>query len=272
MSAQRIAIVQHCATEDVAQNLTTCETLCAQAASEGAEAIFLPEAFAFIGRDSERRQILEPLPEGGPILSRCAALARQCNADLILGGFHEQVPGSGLAANTAVHLNTAGEVVQTYRKLHLFDVDLPDGTRLQESARTMAGDTITLTELGFGTLGLSICYDLRFPELYQKLADRGAIAVTVPSAFTATTGAAHWHVLLRARAIEAQCYVIAPAQHGQHNAQRRSYGHSLVIDPWGSIIAELGEGDGYALATIDPERVASVRQALPSREHRRSLE
>ena len=124
------------------------------------------------------------------------------------------------------------------------------------------------TNAPFGRLGLTICYDLRFPYLFQDLVDQGAIAISVPSAFTASTGAAHWHALLRARAIESQCYVLAPAQHGQHNEKRRSYGHSLVIDPWGEVIAELAAGDGVLFAEIDPEKVASVRRQLPSLNHR----
>ena len=144
-------------------------------------------------------------------------------------------------------------------------------TELRESARTLPGNEAVVTQLPFGTLGLTICYDIRFPYLYQRLVNLGAIAVSVPSAFTATTGAAHWHTLLRARAIECQSYVIAPAQHGAHNPKRRSYGHSLVIDPWGEVIAELAQGDGVVVAPIDPARVAQVRAELPSPTHRIEL-
>ena len=159
-----------------------------------------------------------------------------------------------------------------YRKIHLFDVKLSDGTELRESARTLPGVEAVVSRMPFGSLGLTICYDVRFPYLYQRLVDMGAIALSVPSAFTATTGAAHWHTLLRARAIECQSYVIAAAQHGAHNPKRRSYGHSLVIDPWGEVIAELAEGDGVLLAEIDPGRVAQVRAELPSLTHRVSLQ
>jgi predicted amidohydrolase len=191
--------------------------------------------------------------------------------DLIVG-FHEASGDPTRSYNTCVHFDADGSIVSRYRKIHLFDIDLADGTVLQESAGTIAGDRLETTELGFGTLGLSICYDVRFPLLYQRLVDLGAIAACIPSAFTETTGAAHWHTLIKARAIEAQSYMLAPAQHGQHNARRRSYGHSLVVDPWGEIIAELDQGDGVLTADIDPARGAEVRSRLPSLRHRRPIE
>ena len=166
--------------------------------------------------------------------------------------------------NTSVYLNSRGEITAMYRKIHLFDVSIPDGPQLMESKQTGPGDKAVCVETPLGTLGLTICYDVRFPALYQRLVEMGAMALTVPSAFTATTGAAHWHALLRARAIENQCYVIAPAQHGQHSANRASYGHSMIIDPWGEVIAELPVGDGYAIAKVDPEHVVQIRQQIPS--------
>jgi predicted amidohydrolase len=183
---------------------------------------------------------------------------------------HEQGP-EDKSYNTCIHLTARGQIASTYRKIHLFDVSLSDGTELKESRRTAPGQDLQVTDLPFGKLGLSICYDLRFPYLYQALVDMGAIALTVPSAFTATTGAAHWHTLLRARAIECQCYVLAPAQHGQHSKNRRSYGHSVIIDPWGAVIAELEDGDGIAVADIDPAEVARVRRELPSLTHRTQI-
>ena len=270
-SPTSVAALQLCATEDVAQNLKTALELGRNAANAGAQALFFPEAFAYIGREAGKREMLEPLPQGGPILHAMQELAQDTQCDVVLGGFHEQIPASNKSFNTCVHLDRAGSVRALYRKVHLFDVDLKDGTRLAESKGTEPGDSAVCTELGFGTLGLTVCYDLRFPYLYQNLVDQGAIALTVPSAFTATTGAAHWHALLRARAIETQCYVIAPAQYGQHNPKRASFGHSLIIDPWGEIIAELADGDGWALAEIDPARVADVRAQLPSLRHRRPV-
>ncbi len=271
MRAARVAALQHCATTDVDANLDIIEDLAHRARAAEAEIIMVPEAFAYIGPDRGKREILEPLPEGGPILARCQALARTLDCDLVLGGFHETGPTPEKAYNTCIHLDASGEMVTAYRKIHLFDVSLADGTQLNESSRTVAGDALVTTTMPFGTLGLTICYDVRFPYQYQGLVDRGAVAITVPSAFTATTGAVHWHTLLKARAIECQCYIIAPAQHGQHNSRRRSYGHSLIVDPWGEVIGEHADGDGFAIATIDPDKVAEVRRQLPSLEHRVTL-
>jgi predicted amidohydrolase len=274
----RVGLVQLCATTDVAANLDTTERLVREAVADGARVVLLPEAFAFIGPDRLKREIVEPIVSDGgadtPILDRCRALARENGIELILGGHHETgdtVDGAPKSYNTCVHIGPDGGILATYRKIHLFDVKLADGTELNESARTLAGDRAVVTDTAFGKLGLTICYDVRFPYLYQALVDSGAIAISVPSAFTATTGAAHWHTLLRARAIETQCYVLAPAQHGAHNERRRSYGHSLIIDPWGEIIAELDDGDGTVVADIDPARVLQVRRELPSLEHRITL-
>ncbi|MEZ5558890.1 MAG: carbon-nitrogen hydrolase family protein [Pseudomonadales bacterium] len=271
----RAAVIQHCATPDVDANLDTVERLVAEAARAGAGVVLLAEAFAFLGPERDKAAVLEPLPDdpaaAGHILGRCMALARRNRCHLVLGGFHEASPEPERSFNTCVHLTPDGRITARYRKMHLFDVSLADGTVLRESARTLPGDTLVTTQMPFGTLGLSICYDLRFPYLYQGLVDRGAIALTVPSAFTQTTGAAHWHVLLRARAIECQSYVLAPAQHGHNWGTRHSYGHSLIIDPWGRILAECADGDGFAVADIDPAEVARVRRELPSLDHRRLL-
>jgi predicted amidohydrolase len=276
---RRVALIQLCAGTEVAANLQTAERLVREGSAQGAGLILLPEAFAYIGPDAGKREILEPMDGSGssPILNRFRDLARELRTEILLGGHHEMPAplqnekDAGKSFNTSVHIGATGDILAVYRKIHLFDVSLDDGTELKESARTLAGEHIVTTETGFGTLGLTICYDLRFPYLFQALADRGAIAISVPSAFTASTGAAHWHTLLRARAIECQCYLLAPAQHGQHNAKRRSYGHSLVVDPWGEVIAELAEGDGVLVAEIDPARVTSVRRQLPSLEHRREI-
>ena len=282
---RKVAVVQHCAGTDVEQNLTTLETLSTQAASEGAEIICWAEAFAYLGRHDGKREILEQLPAGGPILKRCQALAQRLNCELLLGGFHEAIPAdlssshlssSHLSSshlstsyknrcyNTSVYLDNQGVIQAMYRKIHLFDVDIVDGPTLQESKQTAPGDVAVVVPTLFGTLGLTVCYDVRFPALYQRLADMGAIATSVPSAFTATTGAMHWHPLLRARAIETQGYVIAPAQHGNHSKHRASYGHSLIVDPWGRVIAELESGDGYVIAEVDPAQATKFREEIPS--------
>ena len=269
----RVAVVQHCAGTDVESNLTTLTGLSRQAASEGAQVICWAEAFAYLGRHEGKKEILEPLPKGGPILRRCQDLAQSLQCELLLGGFHEQIPGDPERCyNTSVYLNSNGEVQAIYRKIHLFDVDIVDGPRLQESKQTAAGDKAITTATRFGTLGMTVCYDVRFPQLYQRLADKGAIAMSVPSAFTATTGAMHWHPLLTARAIETQSFVIAPAQHGQHSKHRASYGHSIIIDPWGRTLAEIPEGDGYAIADVDHEAAAKVREEIPSLANRQFFE
>ena len=267
--ATKVAVVQHNAGADVEANLTTLTTLSQQAAAEGARLITWAEAFAYLGRHEGKQEILEALPEGGPILRRCQALAQQLDCDLLLGGFHEAIPEDPQRCyNTSVYLDSTGSIKALYRKIHLFDVNIPDGPQLQESRQTAAGDRTVIAATSFGALGLTICYDLRFPALYESLTNQGAIAHSVPSAFTATTGDAHWHALLRARAIENQSYVIAPAQHGQHSANRASYGHSVIIDPWGQVLAEIDDGDGYAIASVDPNEVARVREQLPSLKNR----
>lgn len=275
-SPTKIALIQNCAGADVAANIQRLDELVSEAAAAGASVIALPEAFAFIGPDKLKRAMLESLdPDGSatPILDTCRAWARKHECHLLLGGFHERVAGDPPAANTQVHLLPDGTIAARYRKIHLFDVDLVDGTRLAESKNTQAGSQMVLSECPFGTLGLTICYDIRFPLLYQRLAAAGANVISVPAAFTRTTGAAHWHTLLRARAIETQCFIIAAAQHGAHNPRRSSYGHSLVIDPWGEVLAEGPEtADAVVLATIDPARIEQVRAQMPCHQHHRPFD
>lgn len=271
-TALKVALVQCCATADVAANLTRLQSLVAEAAATGATLVALPEAFAFIGPERDKQRILEPLEATapGPILACCQALAREHGIELLLGGFHEQLPDDHRAGNTSVLLDASGAIISCYRKIHLFDVDLADGTRLMESRGTAPGERAVIVERDWGTLALTICYDLRFPALYQALVNQGAAVITVPSAFTHSTGTAHWHALLRARAIETQCFVLAPAQHGRHNDRRRSFGHSLIIDPWGEILAEgPAEGDAVISATLDLAQVSKVRAQMPVQDHRR---
>jgi predicted amidohydrolase len=253
---------------DVEANLSAAERLVRQAASDGARLVVLPECFAYLGPEEGKLAIAEALPAGGPILARMQALARETKSELVLGGFWERGSDAGHVRNACVHLAADGSVRAVYRKIHLFDVDLPDGTKLTESDTVERGHDIVATEAPFGTLGLSVCYDLRFPELYRALVDRGAIALAIPAAFTLTTGKDHWHVLMRARAIESQCWVLAAAQTGRHFGTRQSYGHALICDPWGTIVAECGEGEGVATAWIDPAQVKRVRTQLPSLAHR----
>ncbi|HEX7477264.1 MAG TPA: carbon-nitrogen hydrolase family protein [Polyangiales bacterium] len=269
LTKPKVAAIQMTSTPDVEQNLERAEALCRDAIADGAALVVLPECFAYLGPEDGKFAIVEPLPEGGPILKRFQELARQTHSELVLGGFYERTPHARKVRNACVHLGDDGSVRAIYRKIHLFDVDLPDGTKLEESASVEPGTEIVVTQTRLGKLGLSVCYDMRFPELYRKQVDQGATLLAVPSAFTLTTGKDHWHVLLRARAIESQCYVIAAAQTGHHFGTRRSYGHALVCDPWGCVLAECGEGEGYALASIDEAALQRVRAALPSLRHRR---
>ena len=264
----KVAVVQMTSGPDVERNLGVVETLVREAASDGAKVIVVPECFAYLGPEKGKLAIAERLPDGGPILARMQALAKSVAVELVLGGFYEKGTSPEKSKNACVHLDASGSVRAVYRKIHLFDVDLPDGTKLEESATVEPGRDIVVTDTAFGKLGLSVCYDVRFPELYRALVDLGAVAMAIPAAFTLTTGKDHWHVLLRARAIESQSYVLAAAQTGHHHGERRSYGHALICDPWGVVLAECGEGEGFASAFIDPDLVARVRASLPSLKHR----
>jgi deaminated glutathione amidase len=270
-----VAAVQTTARDDVPSNLGSVATLVGRAADRGARIVVLPECFAYLSRDeAQKRAVAEELaPESlGPIAKAAAALARTHGIWLIGGGMAERRPGDPpepeRVFNTAVVFDPAGNLVATYRKIHLFDVDIPGRARLQESDSTYPGREPVLVSTPLARIGLTICYDLRFPELYRELVAQGAQVLVVPSAFTAHTGAAHWHVLLRARAIENQCYVIAPAQVGQHNEKRTSYGHSLIVDPWGTILAEVDQGEGIAVAEIDLDALERTRQQMPCLHHR----
>jgi len=273
-----IAAVQMTSGEDVEANLERARELVREAATAGALIVGLPENFAYLGsRQDHRLNIAEELPpvdadqhrDLGPILGAMRALALKAGVWLLLGGFPEKSGSSNRIRNTSVLLNPEGTISAIYRKLHLFDVDVPGGKRFRESETVEAGDDVVVAPTPWGGLGLSICYDLRFPELYRAHAAKGARIVAVPSAFTLETGKDHWHVLLRARAIENQVYVMAPAQIGAHGPTRRSYGHALVVDPWGVIVAECADQEGFALARLDFAHQDRLRAALPVLSHRR---
>jgi predicted amidohydrolase len=280
MSELVVGAVQMTSAEEVEANLESARDLVREAASAGALLVGLPENFAYLGNDRDHRlAIAESVPEPGtaaasardgasPILGAMQELARATGTWLLLGGFPEKGSGKRIR-NTAILLDPSGAVVSVYRKLHLFDVDVPGGKRFRESESIEPGDVPVMAETPWGGLGLSICYDVRFPELYRTLAARGARMVAVPSAFTAETGKDHWHVLLRARAIENQVFVMAPAQFGVHGPNRSSYGHAMIIDPWGVVLAECGDHDGVALARLDFDYQDKVRAALPVLTHRR---
>jgi predicted amidohydrolase len=272
----RVAVVQLNAQEDVQHNLGRVRELVRRATADGARLVALPENFAFMGEEAKKRELAEKIPTvsssrqpPGPIVAALAELASKHGAWILGGGMPERNDDPARPFNTSVLVDPKGTVVAAYRKVHLFDVSLPDGTSIRESdASTAGGEAVTTEVLGV-RVGLSICYDVRFPELYRRLVDEGARIVTVPAAFTLPTGKDHWHVLLRARAIENQVYVLAPAQHGKHPKGRQKYGKSLIVDPWGEVVAQCSEGEGVATVELDFGYQDRVRTALPSLLHRK---
>lgn len=262
-----IAAVQMTSGPDKARNVETATRLVKQAAALGARLVGLPENFSWMGPESERAQAAEPLE--GPTLARMAQLARELRLTLLAGSILEAGAPQGRCHNTSVLFGPEGQRLATYRKIHLFDVQVGDGQRYRESEGVAPGTQVVAAPTELGVLGLSVCYDLRFPELYRRLSAQGATLLAVPSAFTLMTGKDHWEVLLRARAIENQAYVLAPAQGGRHPDGRQTWGHALVVDPWGLVTARASEGEGLALAAVDPELQARVRRNLPCLQHRR---
>lgn len=266
------AAVQLNSHADVAQNLTRADALVADAARRGAEIIVFPENFAFMGgEDDERLRVAENLdgPNSGLIRQFLETNTKRFGVWIIAGGLPEASSDAARVHNTCVVVAPDGSVIARYRKIHMFDVEVGDGQRYRESASCAPGDKPVVADVAGARVGLSICYDLRFPELYRTLVEQGAEVLVVPAAFTLATGKDHWHVLLRARAIESQCYVIAAAQWGTHPKGRRTFGKSCIVDPWGEVIAQASEGEGFALATLDPAYLKHVRTSLPSLEHRR---
>jgi deaminated glutathione amidase len=263
-----VAAAQLCSQADVAQNLERCRELCRRARTRGAELVLLPENFAFFGSEADKRKLAEPL-EGSAIVSALREMARENAVTVIGGGLPELSADPARPHNTLVVVAPDGSLVKSYRKLHLFDVELGGGGSYSESAATSPGSAVVVVDVAGFKLGLSICYDLRFPELYRALSEQGAEVLLVPAAFTLHTGKDHWHVLLRARAIEAQAFVVAAAQQGLHPGNRTTYGHSLVVDPWGTVIAEASDGVGLVCATLERSRLEAVRRSLPSLSHRR---
>ncbi len=264
------AAIQMTSGGELGRNLDRAFELMRRARARGAELIVLPENFALLAdHEDAKLAFADPLEPPGPILTRMADATRQLGACVVLGGMPEKAGDARHVYNTCLLLAPDGEVRAQYRKIHLFDVAIPDGATYHESKTVAAGDEVRVAETPWGGLGLSVCYDLRFPELYRAQAQAGATMAVVPAAFTLLTGKDHWHVLLRARAIENQLFVIAAAQYGRHNAKRVTYGHSLIVDPWGTVIAEASDGEGMAIAELDFERLKQVRRELPSLQHRR---
>ncbi|CAM6034067.1 unnamed protein product [Sphagnum compactum] len=267
----KVAVAQMTAISDTNANFITCARLVQEAAAAGVKLLSLPECFSFIGsRDGEALGIAEPLT--GPIMKRYQSLAREAGLWLALGGFQEKGPDDKHIYNTHVLLDDYGRICSSYRKIHLFDVDVPGGPVLKESNNTASGSEVVVANCPAGKLGLTVCYDLRFPELYQRLRfAENAEVLLVPSAFTKKTGEAHWELLLRARAVETQCYVLAAAQAGKHNDKRESYGDAMIIDPWGTVIARLPDKlvTGIAVAQVDLSMLQAIRLRMPIEQHRR---
>ena len=263
------AAVQMSSGRDVGANLAAAEAGLRAAHASGTRLAVLPENFALMADSPESRLRHAEGDEGGPIQDAIARLSRTLSMWVVAGTIALRSCDPARVRSACLVFNDRGERVARYDKIHLFDVDLGPGERYAESDAFEAGDAVVSVATPWGRLGLAICYDLRFPELFRALLDAGVEIVALPAAFTVPTGAAHWEVLVRARAIENSCYIVASAQSGQHDNGRATYGHSLIVDPWGTIQAERPEGPGIATARIDPAAVAAVRRRLHSVMHRR---
>jgi nitrilase len=261
----RVAALQMVSAPDRDRNIAEAGRLIAEAARDGAQLVLLPEYFCFMGfKDTDKLAIRET-PGHGLIQQFLSDAAREHRVWIIGGTLPLESPEASRVLNTTLVFDPTGKQVARYDKIHLFNFE--KGTESFDEARTICpGSEVRTFEAPFGRVGLSVCYDLRFPELYRKMGD--CALMVVPSAFTYTTGEAHWETLLKARAVENQCYVLAAAQGGKHENGRRTWGHSMLIDPWGEIVAVVEEGPGVAAGNIDKARIASVRQSLPAFRHR----
>jgi deaminated glutathione amidase len=269
MSIFTAAAIQMTSGDDVAANIAALEPLVVRAVHGGATLITTPENVFYMRREGTVR-VPDVVMEAHAGVVWVQAVAKQYGVWFLVGSIRAKV--NDKVFNRSILIAPSGEIAATYDKIHLFDVTLPDETVYAESSQAAAGDHVVTAVMAEVTLGLSICYDLRFPYLYQKLAQQGATMLTVPSAFTRPTGVAHWHALLRARAIENACYVIAPAQCGVHPGGRETYGHSVIIDPWGTIVVEAsGDAPEVILAVIDPAKVVQVRAQIPVLAHYRDI-
>jgi predicted amidohydrolase len=268
----KVSLVQMNSISDKAANIAAAKALIERAVAEEApDWILLPEQFDWAGGTrADKLANAEPL-RGGPAYAMAQDLARKHKVFIHAGSIMEKIEDENRIHNTSVVFNRQGEEIARYRKIHLFDVTTPDGVSYKESAGVKPGDTVTTYDCEGVTIGCSICYDLRFPDLFQALAEKGAQIIALPAAFTMQTGKDHWETLLRARAIETQTYVCASAQTGSFtvgNEQRQTYGHSLVADPWGHVVAKASDGIGLVTTRIDPAVVAKVRQLIPVASHK----
>ncbi len=267
MKSYLVAALQMNSRPNVEANLAQAEDLIDLAIRQGAELIALPENFPFLGDEDQKLAQAAQIAFASEKFLKQMAQRYQVT---LLGGGYPVPSDAGKVHNRALLVGSDGQELARYDKVHLFDVNLPDGNMYQESKTVLAGvqPPSIYPSKEFGNLGLSICYDVRFPELYRHLSQMGAEVMFIPAAFTAYTGKDHWKVLLQARAIENTCYVVAPAQVGRHNAVRQSHGHAMVIDPWGMVLADAGTEPGVAIAEINPSRIEQVRKQMPSLKHR----
>jgi len=261
------AAIQMLARDNQATNREEAARWVREAAANGARLVALPEVFIWRGNKREEKNAAESIP--GSASEFLGGLAREFGVYLLGGSILEAISGSQKAYNTSLLFGPQGNLLASYRKIHLFDVDLENGVTARESDTREFGQAIVVTETDLCPMGLSICYDIRFPELYRTLVMQGAQLIFVPSAFTAYTGKAHWEPLLRARAIENQVYVIAPDQFGKNPKSFETHGHSMIVDPWGKVVAELPDGPGVVMAEIDLDYLAKVRAELPALKHRK---
>lgn len=269
VSRKIVAAVQMNSTDDKAENQESARRLITEAAGRGATFVALPELFNCLGQPETIVSNAEPVP--GPTSELMSELAKELQITLLAGSLGERCEGDKIY-NTSLLFGPAGDLLAKYRKLHLFDIDLPGEVTFRESEFMGFGDRIAVTDTNVGRLGQSICYDLRFPELCRLLVDKGAEVIVVPAAFAMATGRDHWEVLLRARAIENQCFVIAPNQFGRHGGNLHTFGRSMIIDPWGTVLATATDGNCVITAEIDLEQLGRIRSQLPSLQHRRPLD
>ncbi|PKP91757.1 MAG: nitrilase [Alphaproteobacteria bacterium HGW-Alphaproteobacteria-16] len=267
----RAALLQMTSGIDPQANAATLCDGIARASGEGASMLFTPEMSGLLDRNRQRAAAHIVAEGDDPVLAAVRDGAAKHGVWVHLGSL-ALLGADGRNVNRGFVIDDSGAIRARYDKIHLFDVDLPDGGRWRESDAYASGDRAVVVETPLGMLGLSICYDLRFPDLFRALTDAGATVLAVPAAFTRPTGAAHWHVLLRARAIEAGVHVIAAAQTGEHADGRTTYGHSLVVGPWGDVLLDMGEDAGLALAEIDPQALADARSRVPAIRHRRPID
>ncbi len=267
----RVACVQLTSTTDIATNVGLSSELIREAHRKGARLVALPEVVNLVQR-SRRRSMEAAYEEGDePALAAYRALAGELGLWILAGSLVVRLENEERLANRSYLIDDQGEIVAYYDKIHMFDVDLAGGESYRESKTFRPGERAVVADTPWGRLGMTVCYDLRFPYLYRALAKAGADILAVPAAFTRQTGRAHWHVLLRARAIETGCFVLAPAQCGDHEDGRETYGHSLIVSPWGEVLADGGEAPGVVIADLDLAAVAKAREMVPSLSHDRSF-